>query len=312
MEKYITNPEGLRAKVAKYGVAIIPGVLNNDECEQMKNDMWDTLEIITSKFDTPIDRNDQSSWKSLYDLFPLHSMLIQHHSIGHSSLAWNVRKNKKVRKVFETLYDGDEELLTSFDGVSIAMPPEITNRGYYRGTNWLHNDQSYTRKEFETLQSWVTAYNVNEGDATLTFLEKSHLVHPTIDDNNRDDWNVLKDPERMKLYAHCKQKCITCKAGDMVFWDSRTIHAGKEAVKGRAAPNFRCVVYVCMLPRSIATPAQLAKKQKAFNEMRTTNHHPVRVKLFAKTPRTYGKELKPITQLPMPILTRSEKQLAGF
>jgi hypothetical protein len=37
MEKYITNPEGLRDKVAKYGVAIIPGVLNNDECEHMKN-----------------------------------------------------------------------------------------------------------------------------------------------------------------------------------------------------------------------------------------------------------------------------------
>jgi hypothetical protein len=275
--------------------------------------MWSTLAQLTKDFPAPIDKNDHDTWRGLYDLFPLHSMLIQHHGIGHSSLAWNVRGNPKVIDVYKTLYKCDD-LLTSFDGVSIAMPPEITGRGWYRGSNWLHIDQSYTRKYFDTVQSWVTAYDVNEGDATLTFLEKSNRVHELIDDPNKDDWNVLKDPERIKIYEDfgCKQKCITCKAGDMVFWDSRTVHAGKEPTRDREKPNFRCVVYVCMLPRHMATPAQLAKKRDAFKNQRTTNHHPVRVKLFPKMPRTYGATIPPIAKLPPPQLTGEQLRLTGY
>lgn len=170
-DKYVCAPEGVRDMVARYGVAIVDNVLSNTE--QMKSDMFDLLEQLKPKF----KRNDNSTWREFYDLFPLHSMLLQHHGVGHSKLAWNVRRNRDVISVFEKIWDVNKtDLVTSFDGLSIHLPPEITNKGWFRNSV-LHTDQSYTRPEFECIQSWVTAYDVNEGDATLTFLESSNLYH---------------------------------------------------------------------------------------------------------------------------------------
>jgi hypothetical protein len=256
--------------------------------------------------------------------------------VGHSTLAWNVRKNDKVVNIFETLWDcPKQDLLTSFDGVSVHFPPEVTNKGWlqpknYSGLGSLHCDQSFLRNDFECVQSWITAFDVNPGDATLTFLENSHLFHREFKERfsieEREDlgspavrgamdWYQLKKQEELDFYVQekgCVKKSITCPAGSMVFWDSRTIHAGQEACKERPVPNMRCVVYVCMQPRLGISEAQLKKKQTAFQEMRTTSHYPKNIKLFPKTPRTYGKEIPPIGKLDPPQLSQEEMRYAGF
>ena len=68
------------------------------------------------------------------------------------------------------------KLLTSFDGTSFGLPHETT-KIKPSTDKWFHTDQSYSRNDFEAIQSWVTGYDVNEGDATLGFLENSHLFH---------------------------------------------------------------------------------------------------------------------------------------
>ena len=65
--------------------------------------------------------------------------------------------------------------ICSFDGVSFQYP-ELTNRGWLKKL-WYHTDQSFLTPDFKCIQSWVTAYDVNKGDATLSFLEKSHKRH---------------------------------------------------------------------------------------------------------------------------------------
>ena len=42
---------------------------------------------------------------------------------------------------------------------------------------------------------------------------------------------------------------------------------------------------------------QLEKRKKAFQELRMTTHSPNKVKLFPKTPQTYGKEIKNIADI---------------
>ena len=39
-----------------------------------------------------------------------------------------------------------------------------------------YRSKSYLRPNFECIQSWVTAY-VDEGDATLAFMESSNIYH---------------------------------------------------------------------------------------------------------------------------------------
>jgi hypothetical protein len=313
--EFTTTAEGAKRMLEEHGVAIVPSVLSKSECIQMQEGMWNTLECLTGEWDTPVHRSQPESWVNMLKLYPNHSMLHQHHGIGHAPFVWNVRQHPACVNVFSHLWSCDD-LICSFDGASFHMPHEITGRGSFRKP-WLHVDQSYTRNDFECIQGWVTAYEVRPGDATLMVLPKSHLYHKDIANEfnltDKDDWFKLTD-EHVDAYRQkgCEATRIVCPRGSMVLWDSRTVHCGVEPLKDRATPNFRCVVYTCYTPRSMATPPQLEKRKTAFESGRMTTHWPHHVKLFGKQPRTYGGDLLETTPLPPPTLTEVGRRLVGY
>ena len=318
-EKYIATNDNILEIINKYGVAIIPNILNEEECNNMNEGMWNTLELLTSKFDIPIDRNNKDTWIEMRKLYPKHSMLIQNFSIGHAQYIWDIRQNKKVIDVFSNIWKcKNEDLLVSFDAVSYHLPPEITKLGWYRGNDWFHTDQSHIDSEFKIVQSWITGYDVNEYDATISILEGSNNYHKDFQENfklvNKKDWYKLNKDE-LDYYIKeklCLPKRIKCPKGSMVLWDSRTIHCGTEALKSRKIPNFRNIVYLCYEPRSKITSKNLLKKQNALENMRMTSHWPCKVKLFPKLPRTYGGPIYNVNNLPKPILNEIGYKLAGF
>jgi len=316
-EKYHTTPEGIKETIAKYGVAIVPSVLDEGEISLMRDGMWDYLEHVTQNFEKPMSRDDSKTWVEYLKLYPKHSMLLQQYGVGQSQFVWDVRQNEKVVDIFSKIWETPkEDLLVSFDGASFHFPPEETNRGWYRNT-WYHTDQSYLRPDFECIQSWVTAYDVDPGDATLAFMESSNIYHEEFaqkfEIKDKSDW-YKHTREEQKFYEDkgCEEKKITCKEGSMVFWDSRTIHCGTEAVRKRDEKKLRNVVYICMTPRERATEANLKKKRKAFENLRMTTHTPHKPKLFPVNPRTYGGPLPNVTQVSKPNLTSLGKRLAGY
>lgn len=316
-DKYICTPDMAKETLEKYGVAIIPDVLNEDECHEFVNKIWDYFKYITQTWETPISKDNPETWGGIYDLYPSHSMLFQHHSIGQSQPVWDVRQNPKVVDVFSKIWDTKpEDLLTSFDGISFGVPPEITNRGWNRNT-WYHSDQSFTRTGFECIQGWVTGLDVKEGDATLAFYEGSHKLHGEFGNRyeikNKADWYKLnKEEEQFYIDNGSVEKKIKCPKGSIVLWDSRTVHCGTQAMKTRKEKNLRAIVYTCYQPRSLSNETQLKKKRKAFDELRMTSHWPAKIKLFPKKPRTYGGKLPEVTPISHPILTDLGKRLAGF
>ena len=317
-DKYICTKETLKATIDLYGVAVIPSILNEEECNNMVNGIWDFFEHISNSWEMPINRNNKESWSGFYKLFPLHSMLIQHWNVGHAQASWNVRQNIKIVEIFAHFWGCSiNDLLVSYDGLSFNLPPEVTKRGWNRGNTWYHTDQSYTTNDFKCIQSFVTGLDINENDATLSFLEGSNKYHKDFKDEfnitDKDDWYKLtKDQEEFYYKRGYEVKNIKCPKGSLVFWDSRTIHCGIEANKARSVPNIRAVIYLCYMPRSQCNEANLKKKQKAFNELRTTSHYPCKIKLFSKSPRTYGNPLPAITQIEAPNLTELGMRLAGF
>jgi hypothetical protein len=135
MEQYITDIYNIKSTLEKYGVAIIPNVLTSEECDIINSKTWNYFEHISSIWETPIKRRKHETWKGIYSLYPMHSMLFQHWKIGHAQYVWDVRQNLKVIEPFCKLWNkSPEELLVSFDGASFCVPPEITGRGWYRAS----------------------------------------------------------------------------------------------------------------------------------------------------------------------------------
>jgi ectoine hydroxylase-related dioxygenase (phytanoyl-CoA dioxygenase family) len=311
-DDFVTTKYNLRETLNNFGVAIIPNVLNGKECEEMNNEIWNFFESVSATWRTPVNRNNEKSWREIYKLFPLHGMLFQHWNVGHCQASWNLRQNPKIVDIFSKYWETDD-LLVSFDGLSFGMSPEITGKGWHT-SDWFHTDQSYVRNNLECIQSWATGLDVEEGDATLAILVGSHKYHDKFAKkfgiDNKSDWYRLNDKE-IEFYVEngCYKKLICCPAGSMVFWDSRTVHCGTGPIKGRKNPKNRSVIYLCYTPKKKCSESGLRKRIDAFNNQRTTNHWPHKPKLFPEYPRTYGNPLPTIAKTNKPQLTDVGRKL---
>jgi len=321
-EDYYTTIDNLKETIEKYGVAVIPNLLDDEECNSMVNGMWNYLEHISQKWEEPIKRNDETSYKNIYNLFQYNStikMIVKFWGIGHCQMAWDVRQNPKIVNVFAKFWNvNPEELLVSFDSSSFHFPPEITGDEFWTNQNrWYHTDQSYTTNGFTHLQSWITGLDVNEGDSTLAILDNSHKYHKEFAEyygiNEPNDWFRLNTGELFFYHEKgCKEKIISCPKGSLVLWDGRLIHCGLEPNRNRRIPNFRCITYLCYMPRSFATDEQVTEKQQVFNSILTTTHDPCQNITIPKTPYVDLNEEDFITPVDKPNLTELGYKLAGF
>lgn len=313
--EFYTDISQVKQYLDVHGVAVVPKRLTDEFVGTQRDLFFQELSTLT---DQKVVYSDRTTWKNWFELFPMHGMLVQHYGIGHFQSVWNVRQHPSISAVFSELHNTpSESLITSFDGVSLHFPPEVTGRAFYRNT-WLHTDQAFSNKAY-CAQGLVPLFDVEKGDATLLVLEGSHLLHEEFGkefglSKEKDDWWKLT-PEQVDWYISkgCKPAAVLAKAGDLVLWDSRTIHQGKESDKDRARPTHRLVFYVCQEPRRNATPLQIKKKQDAFKKRRMTTHWPAKNKLFGVNPRTYGKQL-PVVNVNTKNIELSELglKLCGF
>ena len=321
-QEYFCSIENLRDTINRYGVAVIPNLLTEKEIQDSRLQMWNYLHNLTKQFDYPINKDKQESWSNYYHLCPLQDMLLQYWKVGHSQWVWNLRQHPEIIKVFSHFWQClPEDLLVSFDAVSIHFPPEITQIGKFQQdtTNWYHVDQSSGKHGFFCLQSYISLYDTNEGDSSLSFLESSHLYHQNFFQEFQKkilkDW-YLFNLEELNFFSRCPEKAILAPAGSLILWDSRLVHQGLLCSRNRSKPNIRCVIYICMMPRNKASEKQLKKKQTAFKQMRMTTHWPHQISRFPAYPKPsekINKQINLITESNSePVLSKIGYKLAGF
>ena len=296
------DPTDVLRILKEKGAAILPGVLNPEECDSMNLGMWETVEHLTSGLEKPVKRDVPESYAGVFKLVPNHGGLIQHHKWGFAQYAMDVRQNPKVAEVYRLLYG--EDLLVSLDGVNCSLGAVIPGkkpRGAFQGRTWLHTDQSPLDNDFKCVQSLITANKVGVGDATFRFLSGSHKLHQAVAKQfnlkEKADWFKYEDSHLEWLKEQgCVDTCFTCGPGDQIFWDSRLAHSGMEYIVEEDCPPrsdprpYRNVVYVCFQKKQKTT---LKKRGRIFDPtddwyMRSASHWPNKMKLFGRYPRTYG------------------------
>lgn len=308
MEKYYCTAKTARETLDKYGVAIIPDVLNTFECIHMEDLAWEWLTEISRDLKTPFDYKKPETFKSVaQELQASHGMLWQRYGIGQSEFLWYVRSHPAVVQVFQKLW-GTCSLKTSFDGGSIQKAPEETGWGWYKQQyDWFHVDQCPGRLGFECVQGWVTARDVLEGDATLEFLEGSHKKFHLLKSPKTDDWYKLTK-EDLENFSDCPRVSIRCPAGSLVLWDSRTVHQGIQPIQRRKKINDRIVAYVCMMPDTL-TKTEQNKRRRAYEDGRTSSHWPKKCKLNSVAPQLRGKPMPLVAPCSKPLLEDLEESL---
>tara|TARA_Y100000817_G_scaffold293867_2_gene267230 strand:+ start:6161 stop:6871 length:711 start_codon:yes stop_codon:yes gene_type:complete len=182
----------------------------------------------------------------------------------HSPFSNYLRSHPKIVKQFADFW-GTDDLLPSLDSPIVWHDGAPVIEG-------LHVDQNpYWKRGFKCLQGMVHLSTTDVGGLqivprtnTAGVQNKLVRLYPYIK-KTKDDWLELADnPSRR---AEVK---IPCVAGDMVFWDSRSVHGAYIGDAGDERP--RISFPICMMPRAMVSEEVLKKRKEAIRKGITLTH----------------------------------------
>jgi len=250
------------------GYTIIPNILSTDEVNTAKQLFYD--------------------WKNtIPDHDKLHRLVDPHgiykfHEVGQQEHAWFIRTRPRLQNIYKYIYD-TQEIISSFDGCCYIDKDD--NRV---DKIWTHTDQAPKDKGFKCYQGFVSLTDNKE--RTLVVYEETHKYHEQYfkdkDINHSKNWNLIDHETLSELED--KKRVLDVPAGALVMWDSRTFHQNQFGKPNNGEE--RLVQYVCFYPRNHPnnTPAIQTKRQKYFDDKRTTSHWPCPIRVNGKQPQTYG------------------------
>ena len=191
--------------------------------------------------------------------------------VSHSKPMWDIRCEEGVRKVFEEVWDGEKDLITSFDGASFKRKGK---GGFVLG---YHVDQEVEGKA--CYQGVVALTDSNERTGTTCVLPRSHLHHSSFrkrkgasDEWEEGSWQFLEVEEGDPLFRSSLQPTpVHLSPGDVLLFDSRLAH---RVLPAEERGEERVVAYVSMVPRKMASKKCLRKRVRMAKERKASTHWP--------------------------------------
>ncbi|MBI81180.1 MAG: hypothetical protein CMD85_04070 [Gammaproteobacteria bacterium] len=260
------------------GYVVLKETLTKQQAGKTLNLLWDYLE----ELDTGIDRKDPKTWDD--DRWPTaaHGGILPSYGIGHSKSQWYLRSIPNVKKAFAKIW-GTEDLLTSFDGVSLWRPWNINPQWKTEsGQTWFHIDQHpISRPGKQCVQGLVNLLPTSEEIGGNVMVPGSHKFFKNIPQEYEerlaklplgvDHFRFPNDDPKLS-----SQKPIMChmEVGDMLLWDSRTIHcsnSGTSLSKG-TKELVRAASLICMMPKEKSNPEVIKRRREAVKKVISTTN----------------------------------------
>jgi hypothetical protein len=177
-------------------------------------------------------RSDPSTWGR--DFLPhVATGIITGCGFGQSRFCWNLRTLPAVRKAFEQIW-GTSDLITSYDGGNAFRPWEQRPEWRTQG-GWWHCDQNGLRpgrKGRVCVQGLVTLTPAHEYTGGFCVMPGTHRQH---DEYSRRhpygdrQGDFLPVPHGDPILRH-QGYLLRADPGDLILWDSRTIHCNGPAL----------------------------------------------------------------------------------
>ncbi|KAJ5611884.1 hypothetical protein N7528_008989 [Penicillium herquei] len=187
---------------------------------------------------------------------------------------WDARMEPGVIDAFAKIW-GTDELIVSFDSLNITLPNLKQQR-----EPWPHIDQAPRKRGLHCVQGIINLSHAGPEDGSLVVIPGSYAIVEEFFDTmtNPADWewrdNRYFTKQDMGFFTDrglAPQK-VLAEPGDLIIWDSRTIHWGGEPTN--KSDTIRTVIYAAYAPLRLATKDALAEKQKVFREFGATTHWP--------------------------------------
>eukprot|EP00419_Tripos_fusus_P003494 CAMPEP_0172672508 /NCGR_PEP_ID=MMETSP1074-20121228/11594_1 /TAXON_ID=2916 /ORGANISM="Ceratium fusus, Strain PA161109" /LENGTH=364 /DNA_ID=CAMNT_0013489711 /DNA_START=135 /DNA_END=1225 /DNA_ORIENTATION=- len=262
--------------LADQGYVVISGVLNTAEVTLARSELWAAIENSSKT----VCRNDPTTWGDGWPGNPSNGLLTSG-IFAHSALLWRVRLAPKVHRAFEQVWS-TSRLLTSFDGAGAFRP--LLHEDWRTLGGWFHVDQGPEKQGLHAVQGLVSLHDASGKTGSLVVVPGSHKHHVAVAARNRGqcgrdfvrirgDDPLLSDPKRPR------PRLVSCRAGDLILWDSRTIHCNSPALEDDPAVQrrhdlLRGVAYVCMTPAHWASSVVLRNRLHAAQHGVGTTHWP--------------------------------------
>jgi hypothetical protein len=209
---------------------------------------------------------------------PVQSKINTFHSYGvaHEKFMWDARLEPGVIEAFAKVW-GTEELLVSFDSLNVTLPnrKDIPRKGA-----WEHIDQSPLRRGLHCVQGIINLSPAGPDDGGLMVYPGSHRLNDEYFDTQTDKSTWMKldrylfNAEQLEWFKAkgVEPHKVCADVGDLILWDSRTIHYGAEPTE--KSSQIRTVIYAAYTPVRLATPEQIELKKKVFEVFGGTTHWP--------------------------------------
>ncbi|WWC91493.1 uncharacterized protein L201_006439 [Kwoniella dendrophila CBS 6074] len=272
------------------GYVVVPNVISKESCEDFQKSAWEWLESFPYGF----NRNDKSTWTSEHLPYGVTGGLYNRYSVNHEDFVWKIRTEPAIIKIFEQIW-GTQDLIASFDGMNASLPiNDKSGRTDIKATSpWPHIDQNPRNvNRFELYQGIANLSSNGPQDGGLCVLKGSHKLHQEYFDSingfkldqdageKENGYNYKVEEMDWFKGKGCEEIKICANAGDLILWDSRTIHWNASPT----GEQTRFVTYVCYCPKSHMSADELAKKAQIFKDRKGTTHFPYMNRVPAERP----------------------------
>lgn len=262
-----------RADLLENGFTIVKQAIPRDRAIRYQERAYEWLK----SFDNPeLDFNNPETW--IKENMPVQSSIntFKTYGIAHEKFMWDARMEPGVLDAFAHLW-GTEDLLASFDALNVTFP---NRKDQARKPAWEHIDQSPLRRGMHCVQGIINLSPSGPEDGGLVVYPGSHRYNDVFFDTQTDKstW------ERRDLYMITEMQLkwfkskgiepykVCAEPGDLILWDSRTIHYGSEPTE--LSNQIRTVIYACFTPARLASEESLEKKRTQFEGWGGTTHWP--------------------------------------